>query len=38
MAVFILNQYMVKADGLFPRVIGKWLFYMVILYGLLEWL
>ena len=38
MAMFILNQCMVKADGLFPMMIGTWLLYMVILFGLLEWL
>ena len=36
MALFILNKFIVKAFGLFPVVIGTWLFYMVILYGLLE--
>ena len=29
---------MVKAYGLFQVVIGTWLFYVVILYGLFKWL
>ena len=33
MALFILNWFMVKVYGLFPVIIGTWLFYMVILYG-----
>ena len=36
-AMFILNQYMVEAFGLFPMVNGNgyfiWLFYMVYLNG-----
>ena len=31
-------KFIVKAYGLFPVVIGTWLFYMFILYGLFEWL
>ena len=38
MAMFILNKFMVKAYGSFPVIIGTCLFYMVILYGLFEWL